>query len=118
MSRTQRRELEVVAALLALTHDRALAPELEIDLRQLEAIGRRHERLEAGLAVGGGRITDEEAAAGVLASADPAPKLVELGDAEPVGVEHHHHGGVRHIDTDLDDRGGDEDVESPAGTRP
>ena len=40
----------------------------------------------------------------MLATADAPAKLVQLADAEPVGVLHHHHGGVGHIDTDLDDR--------------
>src|SRR5262249_37200527 len=35
----ERRELEVVPALLPLAHDRALAAQLEIDLGELEAVG-------------------------------------------------------------------------------
>ena len=36
----QRGQLQVVAPLLTLAHDRALAPQLEVDLGQLEAVGR------------------------------------------------------------------------------
>jgi hypothetical protein len=43
--------------------------------------------------------------------ADPAAQLVELGDAEPVGVRGHHHGGVGDVDADLDDRRGHEHVD-------
>ena len=45
------------------------------------------------------------------APADPAAQLVELGDAEAIGVEDHHHRGVRDVDADLDHRRGDEHVE-------
>ena len=47
----------------------------------------------------------------VLAAADAAAQLVQLGDAEPIGVEDHHHRRVRHVDADLDHRRGDEHVE-------
>src|SRR5437879_6349463 len=40
----QRRQLEVAAALLPGAEDRALAPDLEVDLGQLEAVGRALER--------------------------------------------------------------------------
>ncbi len=42
---------------------------------------------------------------------------MELGQAEAVGVDHHHHCGVRNIDADLDDRGGDQDVDGPGSER-
>ncbi len=51
----------------------------------------------------------------MAASADPAAQLVELGDAEPVGVEQHHRGRVGHVDTDLDDRGRHQHVDLPGG---
>ncbi len=51
------------------------------------------------------------------ASPDPATELVELGDAEAVGVEDDHHGGVGDVDPDLDHGGGHQHVEvtSPEG---
>ena len=49
------------------------------------------------------------------APADPAAQLVQLGDAEPVGVQHDHHGGVGHVDADLDHRGGHQHVELAGG---
>ena len=60
-----------------------------------------------------GLLGDEPAARRVLATPDPTAELVELGDPEAVGVEHHHDRGVRHVDADLDDGRGDEDVEPP-----
>ena len=47
--------------------------------------------------------------------ADPAPQLVELGDAEAVGVLDHHDRGVGDVDAHLDHRRGDQHVER-AGT--
>jgi hypothetical protein len=49
----------------------------------------------------------------VRATAHAAAQLVQLGDAEPVGVEDDHHRRVGHVDADLDHRGGHEHVESP-----
>jgi hypothetical protein len=36
--------------------------------------------------------------------------LVELGESEALGVLHKKEGGVGDVDTDLDDRGGDENL--------
>ena len=47
----------------------------------------------------------------MLAAADPAPQLVQLTDAEAVGVHHDHHRGVGHVDADLDDGGAHQDVD-------
>ena len=79
---------------------------------ELEAVGGRGHGVEP-LAGGRARLgaRDQQAQAGQAAPADPAAQLVELGDAEPVGVEEHHRGGVVDVDADLDDRGGDEDVD-------
>ena len=46
----------------------------------------------------------------MAAASDPATQLVQLGDAEPVGITDHHHRGVGHVDTDLDHGGGDQHV--------
>ena len=45
----------------------------------------------------------------------PAAQLVQLREPEPVGVLDHHHGGVRHVDADLDHRRGDEHAEVARG---
>ena len=42
--------------------------------------------------------------------ADPAPQLVQLGDAEAVGIMDHHDRGVGHIHPNFDDRRGDQYV--------
>ena len=49
--------------------------------------------------------------AGMLAAADASPKLVQLADAEAVGVDHDHHRRIRYIHADLDDGGADEHID-------
>ena len=48
------------------------------------------------------------------AAADASAKLVELREAEALGVLDDHDGGVGDVDADFDDRGGDEDVDFAA----
>ena len=94
-------------------HQRALAAQLEVDLGQLEPVGRGDQRLDPRVRrrLLGRRLRDQPAARRVRAAPDPAAQLVQLGDAEPVGVEDHHHRGVGDVDADLDHGGGDEHVE-------
>ena len=54
----------------------------------------------------------------MLAAADPAAQLVQLADAEPVGVHHDHDGGVGDVDADLDHGGRDEHVDLAGGEGP
>lgn len=64
-----------------------------------------------------GQPGDQQAQAGVLSTADPAAQLVQLADPEAVGVHHHHHGRVRHVDADLDHRGAHQHVDLPGAER-
>ncbi len=45
------------------------------------------------------------------AAAHPPTQLVQLGDAEAVGVHDDHQGGVRHVHAHLDHRGGHEELD-------
>ena len=47
----------------------------------------------------------------MLAPADASAQLVQLTDAEPVGVHHHHHRRVRHVDADFDNGGAHQDID-------
>ena len=47
------------------------------------------------------------------ASPYPAPKLVELRQAEPLGAIYEHHRGIRYVDTYFDHRSGDQHVQLP-----
>ena len=51
------------------------------------------------------------------AAADAAAQLVELRQAEALGVLDDHDRRVRHVDADLDDGGRDQDVDLPGGER-
>ena len=55
---------------------------------------------------------------GVLAARHPAAELVQLADAEPVGVHDHHDRGVGDVDADLDDGRGHQDVDLAGGEGP
>ena len=47
----------------------------------------------------------------------PAAQLVQLRQAEALGVLDEHHAGVRDVDPDLDHRGGHQHVQLPGGER-
>ena len=87
----------------------ALAPQQEVDARELEPVGGLRERLEPPRrAVCLGRVRDEQAQPGLAAAADAAAQLVQLREAEHVRVEDHHDGRGGHVDADLDDGRRDE----------
>ena len=71
----------------------------------------RGEGLEAVQAFGVVAAGGEDAVAFMGAAADAAAELVELGEAEALGFEDDHDGGVGNVDADFDDAGGDEGVE-------
>ena len=92
----------------------AAAAQVEVDLGELEAVGRLDERLEARLRGLGQlllRARDEQAVRLLRAAADAAAQLVELREAEAVGLLDDHHRRVRDVDADLDHRRRDEHVE-------
>src|SRR5215218_10291275 len=77
------REPEVREPRLTRSEELALAAKLEVDLRELEAVGRSDERLESGLSRLGelvARARDEQAVRLVAAASDTATQLVELGE--------------------------------------
>ena len=47
----------------------------------------------------------------MLSAPDAAAQLVELGEAKALGVFDEHERGVRHVDADLDDGGGNENID-------
>ena len=114
----QPRVPEVAAAALQLAQQVALAAHVEVDLGQVEAARVLDQRLQAAGAVLGrlGRLV-QEAVRLLRPAPDPAAQLVQLGEPEPVGVLDHHHGGVRHVDADLDHRRRDQHAEV-AGREP
>ena len=111
----QQAQLAAAAGLRRAEHV-ALAALLDVEAGQLEAVGGGRDGVQplagrrAGLGVG-----DEQAEPRQAAAADPAAQLVQLRDAEAVGVQDRHDGGVGDVDADLDDGGRDQDVEPPGG---
>ena len=64
--------------------------------------------------LGDARPGDEDAVAFGCATADAAAKLVQLREAEALGMFDHHDGGVGNVDADFDDGGGDQHVDLAA----
>ena len=86
----------------------ARAAELQVLFRDGEAVARGGHDLETLLVFLTLVVGDKDAVGLVPAAADAAAQLVELGEAEALGVFNQHERGVRHVDADLDDGGGDE----------
>ena len=104
---------DVGEAGLARSEERARTAELEVLFGDIEAARVLGEGLEPPVLLASEFSREEEAVGLVFAAADASAELVELGEAEPVGVLDHHDARIRDVDADLDDRGGDEDVMPP-----
>ena len=52
----------------------------------------------------------------MLAAPDAAAQLMQLADAEPVGVHHQHDRGIGDVDPDLNDGGAHQHIDFP-GTK-
>ena len=108
-------------ARLARAHELSLFAQAEVDLGQAEAVGVRRQRAEpsrdlaARLASAG--LADQEAHAGMRATADASAQLVQLRDPELLGVLDQHHGRVGDIDPHLDHGRRDEHVGPPRRER-
>ena len=84
----------------------------EIEVGEFEPVQRGRHRREPLARLGlPGQRRHQQAEAGMLTAADATAELMQLADAEPVGVHHQHHGGVGHVDTDLDDGGAHQDID-------
>ena len=90
---------------------------LEVDLGELEAVGRAHHRAEPLFAIGGGRLAQQETTRRGGAAADAAAQLMQLREPETVGVDDDHHRCVRHVDADFDHRGRDQHVDLAGAER-
>ena len=104
-------EAEVCEAGLGGAEHIAGATQAEVCLGDLEAIGSLLQYGELLDGLGELRVGEEDAVGFFLAPADAAAELVELGEAEALGVVEDHEIRIRDIDADLDDGGGDEGLE-------
>src|SRR5437660_1788694 len=87
----------VLARAQQLTHP----PQPHVLACELESVADRPHELEALLDRVGRIVGQQQAVARRGAPADPAAKLMQLGQPEPVCAFHHHHGGIGHIHSDL-----------------
>ena len=102
-------EAESRHAALAGSEHVAFAAQLQVFLGDAEPVlGFAHDG-EAGFRGFAERRAVEQQAGRVLgAAADAAAQLMELREAEAFRMLDHHDGRFRHVDPDLDHRGGDE----------
>src|SRR5476649_2631012 len=90
---------------LARAEEIAGAAQPEIALRDLEAVGRVGHRLQPLARLVGERVLVQQETERLMAIAADAPaQLMQLRQAEALGVLDNHHARVRHIHPDLDDR--------------
>ena len=110
------RDPEAGHAGLAGAEHVAFAAQAQILLGDAEAVlGLAHD-LDARLGGLAERRAVEQQAGRALAPApDAAAQLVDLREAEALGVLDHHHGRLRHVDADLDHRGGDQEPRFAGG---
>ena len=87
------------------------AAEFQIHLGNVEAVGRFDQRADALPRGVVQLLGDQDAVALRRAAAHPAAELVELGEAEALGLLDHHHGGVGNVHADLDYGGGHQDLQ-------
>ncbi len=98
-------EPEAGQARLPLAQQVAAAAQAEILVRDREAVLRVAQQGHAAPAgLGQPVLVQQQAVALRRPAADPAAQLVQLRQAEAVGVLHHHHAGAGHVDTHLDHR--------------
>ena len=95
-------KLEIRQAALRLAQQFARAALAQILLGQREAVAAFLHHLEPAPAVVGGIAGNEDAVRLVRAPADPPPQLVQLGQAEAVGVLDKQDRRVGDVDADLD----------------
>ena len=103
--------MEAEVAGLAGAEKFAGASKEKIGFGDFEAVGGADHGFEAGAGfVSHAKRGDEDAMGFLRAAADASAKLVELGEAEALGVLDDHDGGVGNVDANFDDGGGDEDL--------
>ena len=108
-------DAELGQAGLAGAEELAGAALLEVEFGEFEAVLRGDHGVEAGFGLLGDAVAGHEDAVALGgAAADASAELVELGEAEALGVVDDHDGGVGDVDADLDDGGGDEHVDVAA----
>ena len=105
-------DLEARHPRLAGAEKFAGAAELKIKFGDLETIRGTDHGVEAPFTVVGDLAAGHEYAIRLSgAAADAAAQLMELCQPEALGVFNHHDSGVGHVHADLDDRGGNQNIQ-------
>src|SRR5713101_2683308 len=103
-------DVKAEGAGLAGPEEFAGAAQLQIGFGDFEAVGGAHHGFEAGACfVGHADRADENAVGFLRAAANASAKLMQLRQAEALGMLDDHYGGVGNIDFDYG--GGDEDLD-------
>lgn len=89
------------------------ASDFKILLGNPEAVIRFRNGFQTSKAVFGDGVADQNAESLMVSTSDPTSQLVELRQAESIGLLDDDRGGVGDIDADLDDRGGYKDIDFP-----
>ncbi len=100
-------------AMLPRAEEFARAAQLQVLLRDAEAVGRRADDVQPLARLVPLRLGEEEEERRPAAAPDAAAQLVQLRQAEPLGVLDDHDRRVRDVNPDLDDDGRDEEVITP-----
>jgi len=108
-------DLEGGETMLALAEEIAWAAEPEVLLGDLEAVIGFGHYLESGAGFLAVVIGDQDTVRLMRTASHAASELMELTEAEAVGILDDHDGGVRDIDADFDDGSGDEDMDIACG---
>ncbi len=103
--------------MLARAEKFARTAQLEIFVRDFEAVGCRLHDLHTPLRRVIFGVRDENAGGFILPAPDSSSELVELREPEPLGVFYNHYHGVRHVYADLDDRRRDKQLRFALGKR-
>ena len=103
---------------LAGAEEVAGAAQLQVLLRDHEAVVAARQDVEArARLVREAAVGHQQAGGGARAAAHAAAELVELGQAEALGVLDHHDGGVGHVHAHLDHGGGHQHLHLARGRR-
>ena len=109
-------DVEAGHAALPRAEHVAFAAQLQILLGDAEAVvGLAQDRKPRLRRFAERRLVEQEAGRALGAAADAAAQLMELREAEALGVLDHHHARLGHVDADLDHRGGDQDARCAGG---
>ena len=108
-------DLQHGQTVLPLAEEIAGTPELQILLRDLEAVVGVRQGLQSPLRLLAAALSHQHAVALGPAAAYAAPQLVQLAQTEALGVLHHHQRGVGHVHAHLHHRGGHQNVRLAGG---